>query len=203
MLAVCSKNDPEVALEPFRAHPEMVLKEDDIAAFVASWGPKSDGIRSIAETLDLGLDSLTFLDDNPYERAEVRRALPEVDVPILPDEPTGFRRALEEYPVFRAGGLHQRRPRARAAVPRAGAGARAARRRRLARRVPGEPRDAAPTSARSTAVNLARVVQLINKTNQFNLTTRRRNQAELEAFLAGRGARASGCASPTASPTTG
>ena len=107
VLAVCSKNDPEVALEPFRDHPEMVLKEDDIAAFVASWGPKSDGIRRIAETLDLGLDSLTFLDDNPYERAEVRRALPEVDVPILPDEPTGFRRALEEYPVLRAGDLHR------------------------------------------------------------------------------------------------
>ena len=87
-------------MRPFREHPEMVLKEDDIAAVSASWGAKSDGIRSLAETLGLGLDSLTFLDDNPYERAEVRRALPEVDVPVLPDDPTGFRRALEDYPYF-------------------------------------------------------------------------------------------------------
>ena len=100
VLAVCSKNDPEVAREPFRSHPEMVLREADVAVFVATWGAKSEGIREIAARLGLGLDSLTFLDDNPYERAEVRRALPDVDVPLLPEDPTGFRRALEEYPYF-------------------------------------------------------------------------------------------------------
>ena len=187
VLAVCSKNDPEVALEPFRIHPEMVLKEDDIAAFVASWGPKSDGIRKIAETLGLGLDSLTFLDDNPYERAEVRRVLPEVDVPILPDEPTGFRRALEEYPYFEPATFtsadrergRQYRARAQALELRDAAGSLAEYQAGLGMRAEFGAID---------RVNLARVVQLINKTNQFNLTTRRRNQAELEAFLAGPGA---------------
>jgi FkbH-like protein len=187
LLAVCSKNDPEVALAPFRSHPEMVLKEDDIAAFATSWGPKSEGVARIAETLDLGLESLTFLDDNPYERAEVRRALPAVDVPLLPEEPTGFRRALEEYPYFEPATFtsadrergKQYRARARAlelknavsslAEYQAGLGMRA-------------------EFGRVDRINMARVVQLINKTNQFNLTTRRRNQAELEAFLAQPGA---------------
>ena len=184
VLAVCSKNDPEVALAPFRHHPEMVLKEDDIAAFVANWEPKSKNIQAIADTLGLGLDSLTFLDDNPYERAEVRRALPEVDVPILPDDPTGYRRALEDYPYFepsaftgadrdRAG---QYRARAQAVALQASAGS--------ARGLPGEPGHDGTAGRRSTRSSIARVVQLLNKTNQFNLTTRRRNKAELEAFLA-------------------
>jgi FkbH-like protein len=187
LLAVCSKNDPEVALAPFREHPEMVLKEDDIAAFVANWEPKSENIRTISSTLGLGLASLTFLDDNPYERAEVRRALPEVDVPVLPDDPTSFRRTLEEYPYFepaaftpadrdRAG---QYRARARAAELAASAGSLA------------EYQASLTMTARTGGIDpgsIARVVQLLNKTNQFNLTTRRRNRAELEAFLARPGA---------------
>ena len=117
VLAVCSKNDPEVALAPFRDHPEMVLKEDDIAAFVANWEPKSTNIRRIADTLGLGLDSLTFLDDNPYERAEVRRALPRgrrADPARRSDRLPPRAGGLS---LFRAGGLHRRRPRARRPVP--------------------------------------------------------------------------------------
>jgi FkbH-like protein len=183
VLAVCSKNDPEIAREAFRFHPEMILREDDIAAFVASWGPKSEGIREIGETLDLGLESLTFLDDNPYERAEVRRALPQVDVPLLPEDPTGFRRALEEYPYFepasftnadRARGV-QYKARAEAHELRAATGSLEEYQASLRMHA---------TFGAIDPVNMARVVQLLNKTNQFNLTTRRRNQAELEAFLA-------------------
>ncbi len=139
VLAVCSKNDREVALAPFREHPEMVLKEEDIAAFVANWEPKSRNIQGIADTLGLGLDSFTFLDDNPYERAEVRRALPEVDVPILPDDPTGYRRALEEYPYFEPSAFTARRPGPRRAVPGARPGGGAAGERGVARGLPGEP----------------------------------------------------------------
>ena len=114
-----------MALAPFREHPEMVLKEEDIAAFVANWEPKSKNIQAIADTLGLGLDSFTFLDDNPYERAEVRRALPEVDVPILPEDPTGFRRDAGGLSLLRARGLHRRRPRPRRAVPGARPGGQA------------------------------------------------------------------------------
>jgi FkbH-like protein len=187
LLAVASKNDPEVARRPFLDHPEMVLKLDDVAAFAANWGPKSESIRSIAETLSLGLSSLVFLDDNPYERAEVRRALPEVDVPLLPEEPTGFRAALEAYPYLEPAGFTE--------ADRARAGQYRARARAEAVRVQSGSLEAYQASLNMVArigpvdaVNLARVVQLVNKTNQFNLTTRRRNQAELEAFLARPGA---------------
>jgi FkbH-like protein len=189
LLAVASKNDPEVARRPFLEHPEMVLRLDDIAAFEASWGPKSRSIVAIAESLSLGLSSLAFLDDNPYERAEVRRALPEVDVPVLPDEPTGFRAALEAYPYLEPAGFteadraraEQYRARAKAEAIRVQAGSLADYQASLNMVARIGPVD---------AVNMARVVQLINKTNQFNLTTRRRNQAELEAFLAEEGAEA-------------
>ena len=183
VLAVASKNDPEVARRPFLEHPEMILKLDDIAAFATSWGPKSESIRTIAETLSLGLSSLTFFDDNPYERAEVRRALPEVDVPVLPLEPTGLRAALEVYPYFEPASFTDA-DRARAEQYRARAKAEAI-------RVQSGSLEEYQASLHMVArlgpvdeANLARVVQLINKTNQFNLTTRRRNQAELEAFLA-------------------
>jgi FkbH-like protein len=189
VLAVVSKNDPEVARRPFLEHPEMVLKLDDVAAFVSNWGPKSEGVRTVAETLSLGLDSLTFLDDNPYERAEVRRALPEVDVPLLPEEPAGFRAALESYPYFEPAGFteadrargEQYRARARAEALKAETGSLEEYQASLHMVARIGPVD---------AVNMARVVQLINKTNQFNLTTVRRNQAELEAFLARPGAEA-------------
>lgn len=187
VLAVCSKNDPEVALAPFRDHPDMVLKETDIACFMAGWGAKSEMIREISERLSLGLDSLTFFDDNPYERSEVRRALPLVDVPLLPEEPTEFRRALENYPYFEpatftaadAGRTEQYRARAQAEAIRASTGSLAEYQASLGMKA---------TFGRVDAVSLPRVTQLINKTNQFNLTTRRRNKAEVEEFLTRPGA---------------
>ena len=73
ILAVCSKNDEANAMEPFDKHPEMVLKRADIACFVANWQNKADNIRQIAQELNIGLDSLVFIDDNPFERNLVRR----------------------------------------------------------------------------------------------------------------------------------
>jgi FkbH-like protein len=188
VLAVASKNDHEVALRPFREHPEMVLREGDIAAFVANWGPKSDSIRAIADQLSLGLDSFVFLDDNPYERAEVRRALPQVDVPVLPEDPTGYRQALAAYPYFE--------PAAFTAADRDRAEQYRARAQAEALKTSADSLEDYQASLNMVAqfgaidgVNMPRVVQLINKTNQFNLTTIRRNQAELEAFLARPGAR--------------
>ena len=184
VLAVSSKNDPEVARRPFLEHPDMVLKLDDFAAFVANWEPKSAEHRSDRRDARPRARRLTFLDDNPYERAEVRRALPEVDVPVLPDEPVGYPRHARGLRELRAGELHRRRPGARRAVPGARQG------RGAAGAPPGSLEeyqaslDMVARIGPIDAVNLARVVQLINKTNQFNLTTRRRNQAELEAFLA-------------------
>ena len=183
VLAVCSKNDADVARQPFLMHPEMVLGLDDIAVFVANWQSKSDNLRAIAETLNLGIESLVFVDDNPYERAEVRRALPEVDVITLPEDVSGYRAAIMSYPFFEPSAFtdedrqrgDQYQARHRAEALRESTGSLEDYQKSLGMVATIGPID---------AVNTARVVQLINKTNQFNLTTRRRDRFELEAFLA-------------------
>ena len=100
VLAACSKNDEHVAKEPFERHPDMRLRVEDFAVFVANWSSKVDNLRTIADTLDLGLDSLVFVDDNPVERAEVRRFLPEVLVPELPERSTEWPRVLARTLAF-------------------------------------------------------------------------------------------------------
>lgn len=88
VLAVCSKNEEAAARSPFQSHPEMLLKESDIAVFQANWTDKASNLRAIAETLNIGMDALVFLDDNPAERAQVRAELPLVGVPELPADPS-------------------------------------------------------------------------------------------------------------------
>ena len=90
MLAVCSKNDEANAKEPFLRHPEMVLKLDDFSAFVANWEDKASNIRRIQKELNIGLDSMVFFDDNPFERNLVRTMLPEVEAPELPEDPAEY-----------------------------------------------------------------------------------------------------------------
>ncbi len=88
ILAVVSKNEHANAVLPFREHPHMVLKEEDISVFVANWDNKADNIRQVQKTLNIGFDSLVFLDDNPFERNIVREFVPEVIVPELPEDPS-------------------------------------------------------------------------------------------------------------------
>jgi FkbH-like protein len=90
ILAVCSKNDESIAKMPFLQHPEMVLKLDDIAVFMANWNSKADNINQIQKILNIGFDSMVFLDDNPAEREIVRNFLPEVCVPELPADPAYY-----------------------------------------------------------------------------------------------------------------
>jgi FkbH-like protein len=105
VLAVCSKNDEANARLPFREHPEMLLREEHIAVFVANWEDKANNIREIAATLNIGTDSLVFLDDNPVERALVREILPEVAVPELTDDPADYVGILSRAGYFEAVGL--------------------------------------------------------------------------------------------------
>ncbi|WP_223608953.1 HAD family hydrolase [Chryseobacterium sp. OSA05B] len=100
ILAVCSKNDEDKAKEPFEKHPDMVLKLDDIAVFVANWDNKADNIRKIQSILNIGFDSMVFLDDNPFERNIVRENLPEVCVPELPEDPAGYLEYLYGLNLF-------------------------------------------------------------------------------------------------------
>jgi HAD superfamily phosphatase (TIGR01681 family) len=90
LLAVCSKNNPEDAVLPFRQHPEMVLRERDIAVFIANWKPKEENLRAIAAAMNIGLDAMVFVDDNPAERSRVRQNLPEVEVVDMPADPAQY-----------------------------------------------------------------------------------------------------------------
>jgi len=100
ILAVCSKNTENIAKEPFEKHPDMVLKLSDIAVFVANWENKADNIRHIQSILNIGFDSMVFLDDNPFERNLVRSELPEVTVPELPKDPSDYISYLRMLNLF-------------------------------------------------------------------------------------------------------
>jgi FkbH-like protein len=182
ILAVCSKNDEANALAPFEKHPEMVLKRADIACFVANWDDKAKNLRRIANELNIGLDSLVFVDDNPFERNLVRAELPMVAVPELPDDPAFFARTIADAGYFEGIRVtNEDRERSRQYQVNAERSALQAQSADL------------PTYLRSLGmelvwkdfdkVGLQRIVQLINKTNQFNLTTRRYTESDILAIM--------------------
>lgn len=100
ILAVCSKNNENTAKEPFEKHPEMVLRLDDISIFVANWSDKATNIRYIQKTLNIGMDSMVFLDDNAFERNLVRELIPEITVPELPEDPAQYVNYLKRCNLF-------------------------------------------------------------------------------------------------------
>jgi FkbH-like protein len=102
VLAVASKNEDETARQPFKEHPDMLLREEHFAVFQANWSDKASNIKAIAEMLSLGLESMVFLDDNPAERMQVRRELPELAVPELPKDPALYARTLIAAGYFEA-----------------------------------------------------------------------------------------------------
>jgi len=181
VLAVCSKNDEVTARQPFRAHPGMVLKEDDITTFMVNWDDKATNIERIAQQLDLGLDSMVLLDDNPVERALVRDALPEVAVPELPDDPSLYVRTLFAAGYFESVGFTPE-DLARSELYRANAG-----RSKLlesSRNLDDFLRslDMQIGFVPFNAIARKRITQLINKTNQFNVTTRRYTEKQVASF---------------------
>ena len=172
ILAVCSKNDARIAEAAFRDHPEMVLRRADIAAFQANWDDKAQNLKAIAARLNIGVDALVFVDDNPIERARIRQSLPMVAVPEMPDDPAHYVRCLAEAGYFEAVAF--------TADDRSRAEQYAANAEREAMLGSAESMDEFLRGLKMTAVygpftavDHARVVQLINKTNQFNTTTRR------------------------------
>lgn len=179
LLAVCSKNNDADAREPFEANAEMALRLGDFAAFHASWDGKPERIRRIAAELNLGTESLVFFDDNPAEREHVRAELPEVLVVDVPAEPALYVRALQDSLAFEAVDLS-------AADSQRGAQYQAEARRKQTAATAASPDDyLASLEMRAAAepvgaANLDRVVDLITKTNQFNLTTRRHSRAAVE-----------------------
>jgi FkbH-like protein len=181
ILAVASKNFDDVARGPFREHQDMLLRESDIAVFQANWTDKPANLEAIARTLNIGVDALVMLDDNPAERAMIRAALPQVAVPELPADPALFARILSAAGYFEAVSFSDDD---RIRVQSYAAEAQRAEVRATTRSLEDYLRSLEMTIGIKPfdARNRARIAQLINKTNQFNLTTRRFSEAEVEAF---------------------
>ena len=184
ILAVCSKNDLPIALTPFEQHADMILRRDDIACFVANWQDKATNLRYIAKFLNIGLDALVFVDDNPAERALIRRELPMVKVPELPEDPAGFVPILASAGYFEAVHITQD-DEARGKQYRDNA-----EREQLRQSTTDMAGFLTALQMKLTwsafdEVGLKRIVQLANKTNQFNLTTRRYTEAEIEKRMHG------------------
>lgn len=180
ILAVCSKNDEENAKEGF-SHPDSVLKLEDFSAFKANWNSKPENIREIAAELNIGLDSMVFIDDNPAERALVEEQLPEVGVPNVGTDVSAFAEILEHERFFEVDKVVQD-DLSRSAYYAANA-ERSAGQARFSNY--GEFLASLEMSAEISSfrpVYLERITQLINKTNQFNLTTRRYTSGEVEAI---------------------
>jgi FkbH-like protein len=180
ILAGCSKNDDSVAREMFRSHPESLLKEDHFAAFLANWDDKPANLRRIAQELNIGIDSLVFFDDNPFEREMVRKCLPEVVVVEVPSDPSNYRNALAQSGWFESITFSEEDRKRNEQYQSNKL------RTQLASTTDVE------TYLRSLgmklhaeafkSVNRQRVVQLINKTNQFNVTTRRYTEHQVQIF---------------------
>lgn len=100
IICICSKNDEDKAKEPFEKHPDMVLRLSDIAVFMANWETKVDNIRAIQQVLNIGFDSMVFLDDNPFERNIVREHIPGITVPELPEDPADYLEFLYSLNLF-------------------------------------------------------------------------------------------------------
>jgi FkbH-like protein len=180
ILAVCSKNDAENAKDGF-SHPDSILKLEDFSAFKANWNPKPGNIRELAVELNIGLDSLVVVDDNPVERALIASQLPEVAVPDVGSDVSRFAEILESGRYFEAHKVVQDDLN-RSAYYSSNA-ERCAYEGRFSDH--GEFLASLEMTAEIgpfSAIYLERITQLINKTNQFNLTTKRYTNAEVEAM---------------------
>jgi FkbH-like protein len=181
ILAACSKNDSAIAAAVFRDHPDCVLRLDDFAAFIANWDNKADNLRDIAAQLNIGLDAIVFVDDNPVERDIVRTHLPQVEVVELPDDPALFVSALAECGWFETTAFStEDRERGRYYAENA--------RRETARQVSVDMAsylaslDMIGSIGDADPIHLPRIAQLINKSNQFHLTGTRYGEAEITAL---------------------
>ncbi len=183
MLAICSKNNVSDAMEALEKHPGMLLRPQHFAALRINWNDKAQSLREIAAELNLGIESLAFLDDNPIERARVRAELPEVTVIELPDDAIGFAKALRETPVFerlalsaedRERGRYYAEQRQRVELQRSVTSLED-----FFRSLRQEVEIISVTSE-----TLVRVAQLTQKTNQFNLTTRRYSEQRIAEMAA-------------------
>ncbi len=178
VLAVSSKNLDAVARQPFQEHPDMLLREEHIAVFNANWSDKASNIRAIAETLSLGLESMVFMDDNPAERLQVRTEIPEVAVPELPSDPALYGRTLLAAGYFESIAFSDEDSK-RAAFYQHNA-QRAALRNHSDLGGYLRSLNMEITFSAFNSTGRVRITQLISKSNQFNLTTKRYGELDVQ-----------------------
>ncbi len=182
IIAVCSKNTESVAKEPFEKHPDMVLRLDDIAVFKANWENKVDNIIQIQKVLNIGLDSMVFLDDNPFERNMVRDNIPEICVPELPEDPAEYLEYLYALNLFETvSSSEEDKDRTRLYQVEA-------ERLKSFQQFAKEDDFLKNLEMKSevqgfNAFNIPRVAQLTQRSNQFNLRTVRYTEADIKAVV--------------------
>lgn len=181
IICVASKNNEETAKEPFEKHPDMILKLEDIAVFQANWETKVDNIRTIQQILNIGFDSMVFLDDNPFERNIVRENIPAITVPELPEDPGEYLEYLYSLNLFETASYSQ------ADKDRTKQYQVEAKRVSLQKTFSNEADylkslDMVSVVSGFNAFNTPRVAQLSQRSNQFNLRTVRYTEADIEAL---------------------
>ena len=181
IICVASKNNEDTAKEPFEKHPDMVLKLDDIAVFQANWETKVDNIRTIQSILNIGFDSMVFLDDNPFERNIVRENIPGITVPELPEDPAMYLEYLYSLNLFETASYSN------ADKDRTKQYQVEAKRVSLSKTFTNEADflkslNMVSTVSGFTKFNTPRVAQLSQRSNQFNLRTIRYTEADIEAM---------------------
>lgn len=186
ILAVCSKNNDATAREPFEKHPDMVLRLEDIAVFVANWETKADNLKYIQSILNIGFDSMVFLDDNPFERSMVRTHFPEVTVPELPEDPGLYLDYLVKLNLFETASYSEEdEQRTRQYQEEAG--------RAMAQKSFVNEDDFLANLEMTSQVKafdkftVPRVAQLSQRSNQFNLRTVRYTEADVETLASSAG----------------
>ncbi len=178
LLGICSKNNLDDAMEALEKHPGMLVRPKDFAAMRINWGDKSQNLREIAQELNIGIDSLAFLDDNPFEREQVRAELPEITVIDIPASPQEYAAAVRDCPVFERLTLSaedQQRTAMYAEQRQRSDTEHKFQSKEDFFRYLAQEADLDPV----TDLTLARVAQLTQKTNQFNVTTRRYSEAQI------------------------
>lgn len=179
IIAVCSKNYDSIAREPFEKHKDMILKLEDISVFVANWENKANNLRDIQKTLNIGFDSMIFIDDNPFERNLVRENIPGIAVPEMPEDPAEYLEYLYSLNLFETVSFSKEdTERARFYIIEA---------ERIATQKQFTNEDDFLKSLSMYSVvesfnkfNTPRVAQLSQRSNQFNLRTVRYTETDIQ-----------------------
>jgi FkbH-like protein len=182
ILAVCSKNYESVAREVFDKHPDMILRLDDFAVFMANWENKVENIQHIQSVLNVGFDSIVYIDDSPFERAMVKQAIPSLTVPDLPEDPADYMEALSSLNLFETAGVSdadrartlQYREEAERVQIQSGYDSEHAFLAGLQMVAEARPFD---------GFHVPRIAQLSQRSNQFNLRTVRYTERDVAAIM--------------------